>query len=1760
MIARRNKIISKIFCVFVLLIMAVIPNVSATTQVEIYGYIHLDDGNIVSQLPNYQITIRDELTQIDYPVYSDQYGFFSLSLMEPQYAIYNEYLTLTVSYYNSDDQNMIHGYTQIIMSPFMRCDPTFELTTQQCEWYKDNEASPFIPSPHSDEIVTDISFLQDYAFEGDSVNIFADVKNIGDSDLMQPTTVRFYDVDASLLLGESIIQSPLVGETTTADIIWVCDLTGLRSVRAIVGEEKSFIDIRMDNNDYLRDFVVLTYTGDYDSDGLKNWDEVMVFNTDPLIFDSVVVMEHDWIVNYPMQCSDVTIILNGNLIIEPGNSLILNNINLKMDSSVSQRNIIIQNLGGLSASNTIISSNNPENSYLFSVHGEFILVNSKVSHMENGIQIDSNNAILSNSILSDSNIGIQIDDGSHPSITIENCNFINIVDFHMVLHNSDIQLLDTIFDHSKLELVSSTLTVKRNIHVRVFDSNDNPAENINVQIPEVSFSGYTNSIGFVRNILLTDFIITDTETTYYPHTISIPSGNIAFEGYETNPDISVRASDSLPSNPAIFTLDGDPSTGWNREVNLESDYLEYDYANPTTIGTLTLDFISTGVIGATSIDAYLYSTSEWVEVDTFEAALNPQERIIILHSIKGEPLSRLILNEPGLGWRFYSPLIFPQSGDPVHMPWQEDFEEVQIPVQGDPNDAHTWEFDVDGDGEYEAVLAPWAADLINELLDGINVHPDSTIKLVMPSQDPRTWYIWVVEPDGTEHKIYIWQNGARRPGPVVEAGIDNPSDFRTIWWKADPLDTKRYPFQNVPQSEDIFPEGDISVSVNDDGTITITITKDGVQSQYTINPDDYEPKHGYIGVDDDGYYFIDREGNIYRPPDAYAGETKEFLEDLLQQDGWTFIGQPSDPSTWRWVDPNGNVWNIDYPEFADTLTDTDGDKIPNLYEQFYFFDILGEDLDGDGKYNGPLDEDTDGDDFTDFEEIEVIFRTNANGNYVEGTWVAVDVDGIGGLNGYSYTGETPITEEPKDFDGYTPEGYRYIILPFKALPLAIYIVIYPNIVKYEDRTDRADWELSPLPAGNFYYRETKRVGTDPIKEDTDGDDLNDFDEYNSYYSVRFYHMGVAPRSIGDPGANSLMIDWAEDTHSNFYLVTANFAITHSNHDELYIQLSVTDNENGYGDWMLCVRDRQELYKSPSNIRGNTYEFSIDISDYLDPYFYFRESFPLWIVSVDDNVGGNAGTIDYFYIETVGGTDPLIRDMDSDGSVDGSELSNSYLKTFYPLFNAPKNIPDPGGASLYITDTEMENSGILISAKAEFSVTHPDHNELDIQLSLAECPEIDFEGWVLNTRLGSTIYVWPSSMNGNSHKYSIELLDYIDREVVFRKKISSFWTLLVYDNYGGNAGTLDYFRIKYTAKTNPYDWDSENDRLDDGDEAQYGSNPFIEDTDGDTLIDYDEVKIYGTPPGDFDWDGDGLSDREVLYMDDQNSDGISDFDPNRPGDDPNGDFDGDTLSNAVELNTKYTAPNRVDTDGDHMRDDRDKQPCNYNRRFAFIFEVSDFPISPDLSEHEGFNVAESLAQIDFDLIYLVTDNDYSDEIDFECTYVWYEDLAYEWTYEDEIDNFKSCTLDTSENKDGDDIVVVYMTSHGIATPPIGDPSITLYEFLLAWSITCIDEGNIRTQMDKLGDALDLLWISTCESQHAFDQWGLGDELIVIGNSGDNDGGSSKWDAAFTGYVNGQNNIGFGEGNSVENAFSFADEEEEGHDLEIEDNYSGELYLI
>lgn len=130
-------------------------------------------------------------------------------------------------------------------------------------------------------------------------------------------------------------------------------------------------------------------------------------------------------------------------------------------------------------------------------------------------------------------------------------------------------------------------------------------------------------------------------------------------------------------------------------------------------------------------------------------------------------------------------------------------------------------------------------------------------------------------------------------------------------------------------------------------------------------------------------------------------------------------------------------------------------------------------------------------------------------------------------------------------------------------------------------------------------------------------------------------------------------------------------------------------------------------------------------------------------------------------------------------------------------------------------------------------------------------------------------------------------------------------------------------------TDPENPDSDGDGIIDGDEVHvYKTNPTNKDTDGDMLSDYEEIKNHKTDPTKADTDGDTLNDYEELntyktdpLSKDSDGDGLSDSDEvNKYNTDPNAkDTDKDGLTDKEEVLVYKTDPNKADSDADKLND-------------------------------------------------------------------------------------------------------------------------------------------------------------------------------------------------------------------------------------------------
>ncbi len=140
------------------------------------------------------------------------------------------------------------------------------------------------------------------------------------------------------------------------------------------------------------------------------------------------------------------------------------------------------------------------------------------------------------------------------------------------------------------------------------------------------------------------------------------------------------------------------------------------------------------------------------------------------------------------------------------------------------------------------------------------------------------------------------------------------------------------------------------------------------------------------------------------------------------------------------------------------------------------------------------------------------------------------------------------------------------------------------------------------------------------------------------------------------------------------------------------------------------------------------------------------------------------------------------------------------------------------------------------------------------------------------------------------------------------------SLLDYDEYlhGTNPENQDTDGDSM-GNTNPY----EPNLMDDVELSIFGTNPSDSDSDYDTINDWDEIFVYFTLPTSDDTDGDSLTDDFELFIGKEiEINGIS----TRVYSDPNSDDgDGDELKDMEEYYIYNTNPSDADTDGDYLSD-------------------------------------------------------------------------------------------------------------------------------------------------------------------------------------------------------------------------------------------------
>ena len=215
-----------------------------------------------------------------------------------------------------------------------------------------------------------------------------------------------------------------------------------------------------------------------------------------------------------------------------------------------------------------------------------------------------------------------------------------------------------------------------------------------------------------------------------------------------------------------------------------------------------------------------------------------------------------------------------------------------------------------------------------------------------------------------------------------------------------------------------------------------------------------------------------------------------------------------------------------------------------------------------------------------------------------------------------------------------------------------------------------------------------------------------------------------------------------------------------------------------------------------------------------------------------------------------------------------------------LLNPAATIPDNTGVAVEET-VYISQQLMLESVDVFVDIDHNSRGDLEVSLISPSGYETrlarehndqgnDYGNWVF-----SSVHFWDEGSRGN-------------------------WTLKVEDTYGGTTGSLDSWELILHGTELHRDSDGDG-LLDDDEIGIYGTDPDNNDTDDDFLLDGYEIFNSTTDPLNNDTDGDGLLDGVEVWVN---------------GTDPlNNDTDGDGLLDGEEVFVTFTDPLTFDNDSD-----------------------------------------------------------------------------------------------------------------------------------------------------------------------------------------------------------------------------------------------------
>ena len=458
-------------------------------------------------------------------------------------------------------------------------------------------------------------------------------------------------------------------------------------------------------------------------------------------------------------------------------------------------------------------------------------------------------------------------------------------------------------------------------------------------------------------------------------------------------------------------------------------------------------------------------------------------------------------------------------------------------------------------------------------------------------------------------------------------------------------------------------------------------------------------------------------------------------------------------------DDKDSLSNIYEEKITGTLpgnNDTDIDNLLDSSELFYY-------------HTNPLNNDTDDDGLTDYEEL--IYGTKLH---------EPDSDSDGIKDGDEIKiYETDPNDDDTDNDGL--DDYTEVFSKYEIT------VIFAN--------------------GTVI---TFNVTTDPIKADSDEDNLTDLEEVNLRTNPRSNDTdkdGLYDEfEVKELGTNPSNYDSDGDTLSD--------------HVEIFVYHTNPLAKDTDGDGLFDNQEINEYHTDPTKMDPD--------SDGLDDFQEIKEGTDPFDNDTDDD-----GLLDSKEVSI--GTDPLKNDTDNDGLSDAKEFLD--LHTDPLSADTDKDgLDDYQEIMIYHTNPrapDTDNDGIDDYQELVKWKTNPLKNDTDND-GISDSVEI-------------FVYDTDPLKNDSDGDGLLDL-----------EEIKNHHTNPA-DNDTDNDRLSDYDEIK-VYNTNPNAYDSDSDGLSDYEELMvYGTNPLERDTDGDGLSDYDEVRVKKTDPLLIDSDGDRIPD-------------------------------------------------------------------------------------------------------------------------------------------------------------------------------------------------------------------------------------------------------------------------------------------------------------